>query len=52
MNKKERNTGQLQIRIQPSLFDRFRKICEKKYASISGVIKELIVKYVEENENK
>ena len=50
MEKKEQNTGQLQIRIQPSLYERFRKICEKKYASISSVVKDLIVKFVEGSE--
>ena len=52
MEKKEQNTGQLQIRIQPTLYERFKKICERKYASISSVVKELVVKYVEDNEDK
>jgi hypothetical protein len=49
MNKKEQNTDQLQIRIQPSLFKKFKKTCEKKYKSVSGALKDLIIKFVEEN---
>jgi predicted DNA-binding protein len=48
--KKEQNTSQLQIRIQPSLYERLKKVCEHKYKSISGTMKDLIVKFVEENE--
>ena len=50
MDKKEQNTAQVQIRIQPSLYERFKKMCEKKYGTISGVIKDLMVKAVEESE--
>ena len=52
MAKKEQNTAQLQIRIQPSLYDRLKKVCDCKYKSISGAMKDLIVKFVEENETK
>ena len=52
MTKKEQNTAQLQIRIQPSLYDRLKKVCDKKYKSISGAMKDLIVKFVEDNEIK
>ena len=52
MKKKELNTGQLQIRIQPSLHEKFKEVCERKYASISSVVKELIVKFLEDNEKK
>jgi predicted DNA-binding protein len=52
MNKKEQNTSQLQIRIRPSLLEKFKKVCEKKYKSVAGAIKEMIVKFVEENEGK
>ena len=50
--KKEKNTAQLQIRIRPSLLKRFKKVCDKKYKSVAGAVKEVIVKFVEENEEK
>jgi predicted DNA-binding protein len=50
MDKKEQNTGQLQIRIQPSLHKRLKKVCERKYKTISSTIKDLIVEFIKENE--
>ena len=52
MNKKEQNTAQLQIRIQPSLFKKFKLVCDKRYKSVSGMLKDLIVKCIDENEDK
>lgn len=50
MKNKEQNTAQLQIRIQPSLFECFKKVCDEKYKSVSGTLKDLIVEFVEKNE--
>ena len=52
MSKKEQNTAQMLIRIQPSLYEKFKLVCDKKYTSVSGMVKEMIVKFVEENEEK
>jgi predicted DNA-binding protein len=52
MDKKEQNTMQMQIRIQPSLYRRLQAISEAKYKSVSGLIKDLIVKFLDENEGK
>lgn len=52
MDKKELNTAQLQIRIQPSLFEQFKMVCDKKYKSVSGMLKDLIVKCIEEHKGK
>jgi hypothetical protein len=52
MNKKEKATEQMLVWLQPSLYARFKKICEKKYSSVSGTIKELMIKFVEANEDK
>jgi predicted DNA-binding protein len=52
MNKKEQNTNQMRICIQPSLHKRLKKVCEQKYKTVSGVIKDLILVFVEENEEK
>jgi hypothetical protein len=52
MDKKELNTSQVQIRIQPSLFKKFKSVCDKKYKSVSGMLKDLIVRCIEENKDK
>ena len=51
-NKKEKSTEQLMLWIQPTLYKRFKKVCEKKYSSVSGMVKKLIVDFVEKNEDK
>ena len=50
MDKKEKSTEQMLVFMQPSLYKRFRKVCEKKYSSVSGIVKKLIVEFVEKNE--
>jgi len=49
-NKKEQSNSQLQIRIPFSLLKRLKGVCNQKYRSVSSVVKELILKFVEENE--
>jgi hypothetical protein len=50
MDKKEKSTEQMLVFMQPSLYKRFRKVCEKKYSSVSGMVKKLILEFVEKNE--
>lgn len=52
MDKKEQNTAQLQIRIRPSLYDKLKKTCQKRYISVSGAIKGMILDFIEQNEEK
>ena len=52
MDKKEQNSDQLQIRIRPSLLKKFKKTCEKNYKSVSGAIKDLMLRFVKEGENE
>jgi len=49
---RELQTHNLIVRIQPTLFKQFRVTCESKYKKFSEVVRELIVKYVEENQLK
>lgn len=51
MNK-EKVTQELGIRIQPSLFKKFQEKCTKKYKTVSEVLRELIVAYVEKKDNQ
>lgn len=44
---KEKVTKDINIRVQPSLFEKLRKRCKTRYKTISEVIRELIVQYVE-----
>lgn len=50
--KKEKSSAQLHIAIRPSLLKKFELICDKNYKSVSGLVKELMVKYIEENKEK
>ena len=48
--KKEKPSRHINIVVQPSLFDLLETKCNKRYKTVSEVIRELIVKYVEEGE--
>ena len=48
---KEKATKDVNFRIQPSLYEQFQKRCTKKYKKISEVIRELMLKYIEENKD-
>jgi len=52
MSKKEKSTEQLMLWVPPSLNKKFKKVCEKKYSSVSGMIKELMVKFIEANKDE
>jgi metal-responsive CopG/Arc/MetJ family transcriptional regulator len=46
--KKENSEKLLQVRMQESLLEKFKEKCNKKYKKFSEVVREMIVKYVEE----
>jgi metal-responsive CopG/Arc/MetJ family transcriptional regulator len=48
-NKKEKITELLNIRIQPTLMEKFKKKCNKNYKTFSEVIRELIIRYIEKS---
>ena len=50
--KKEKYTEEIRIVVPPSLYAPFVEKCEKKYKTISEVLRELMVKYLEEGERK
>lgn len=49
MNR-ERNTQFVQAYLTPELKDKFKDICVNKGATTSGVIRQLVIQYVKENE--
>jgi metal-responsive CopG/Arc/MetJ family transcriptional regulator len=51
MNK-ENVTRDLNVKIQPTLFDEFAKQCKSKYKTVSEVIRELMVEYIERQKGK
>ena len=44
---KEKITRHVLIVVQPSLFEKFQAKCKVKYKTVSEVIREFMVKYVE-----
>jgi hypothetical protein len=46
--KKEKFTEEIRIVVPPSLRSAFKEKCEKRYKNISEVLRELMVKYLEE----
>jgi len=52
MTKKEKTDKIINFAIKKSLYDQFKKICDKRYKSLSEQIRELIVEKVNEEENK
>ena len=46
--KKEKITREIRVLMQPSLYERLEKKCQEKYKTISDIIRELVVKYLEE----
>jgi metal-responsive CopG/Arc/MetJ family transcriptional regulator len=47
MNK-EKTTRKITIVIQPTLFEKLDKICQKEYKTMSSFLREIIVKYIQE----
>jgi predicted DNA-binding protein len=48
--EKEKVTRDINIRVHPSLFEKLQKKCKKRYKTVSEVVRELIVEYVENDE--
>ena len=48
---KEKATKDLNLRIQPSLYKNFKNCCDKNYKKVSEVIREFMLRYIEENKN-
>jgi len=46
---KEKATKDVNLRIQPSLYQKFTEACDKNYKKKSEVIRELMLRYIEEN---
>ena len=43
---KELAKKDMQIRVQPSLFDKFQQKCNENYKKMSEVLRELMVEYI------
>lgn len=50
MQKKEKLDKDLVLRVHPSLFKKFQKRCEENYKTVSEVIRELMLEYVQREE--
>ena len=50
--KKENVTKMLGVKLHPSLFDKLEATAKQKYKTVSEVVRDLIVKFIEENEKK
>jgi len=46
---KEKVTKDVVVRVQPTLFIQFQGKCKEKYKTISEVVRELMVKYITED---
>ena len=46
--KKEKYTSEIRIVVPPSLYSPFVEKCNKKYKTISEVLRELMVEYLKE----
>lgn len=45
---KEKITREIRVLIQPSLYEQLQEKCDKEYKTLSQVIRELVVKYINE----
>lgn len=48
---KEKATKDINFRVQPSLCKKFQQQCAKKYKKVSEVLRDLMLKYIEENKD-
>jgi hypothetical protein len=46
---KENKEKDLIVRVQPSLFEQFKKKCEENYKTISEVVRDFMVNYTKED---
>lgn len=49
MVMKEKFKRDIYLRVPPSLYQCFKKSCDKNYQTISSAIRELMIRYVKEN---
>jgi metal-responsive CopG/Arc/MetJ family transcriptional regulator len=49
---KENKDKDMLVRVQPTLFDKFKEVCERNYKSISEVIREFMVEYIKSQGDK
>ena len=52
MNKKENVTHPLCVKIHPTLFHKLEELSKMKYKTVSEIVRDLIAKFVEENDKK
>lgn len=45
---KEKLEKDMFVKVQPSLYDNFKKACDKNYKNVSEVIRDLMLKYIKE----
>ena len=46
---KEKSNREIRVVMQPSLYEKFKDKCESDYKTVSETIRELIVKYLRED---
>jgi len=49
MNKEYKNKDML-VRVQPSLFKKFKEKCNENYKSISEIIRDFMIQYIKEKD--
>ena len=49
MNKEKSVKGML-VMVPPSLLERFKAMCDRRYATVSGTVKKLMVEWIEREE--
>ena len=47
MRKKEKLNKDIALRVQPSLYKKFQQKCDNNYKSVSEVIRELMLQYIQ-----
>lgn len=50
MAKKEKNTKAIRVVMQPSLYEKLIKVCDRNYTTVSAAIRDMIVKYTKESD--
>ena len=50
--KKEKFTREITIVVPPSLFENFNQKCNNKFKTVSEVLRELMLSYVKEEDEK
>ena len=45
---KENSTKLMPVLVPPTLYKQFKQLCDQQYRSVSSVVKELMIKFLEE----